>query len=188
EVATMASRLLSGVALLIFYALCVAAKTEKDVTQLQIGVKFKPKDCPRKAKNLDTVKVHYKGMLTDGTKFDSSYDRNDPFEFRLGMGNVIKGWDIGILGMCIGEKRKLKIPPHMGYGENGSPPKIPGGATLIFETELVDIVDVTEEEPEDEDFNDDDIDDTDPQGEDDDDDEDFDAEDDFYKREDDGEL
>ncbi|CAI5536971.1 unnamed protein product, partial [Closterium sp. Naga37s-1] len=187
-----------------------AAKTEKDVTQLQIGVKFKPKDCPRKAKNLDTVKVHYKGMLTDGTKFDSSYDRNDPFEFRLGMGNVIKGWDIGILGMCIGEKRKLKIPPHMGYGENGSPPKIPGGATLIFETELVDIVDVQEEEvmatlifetelvdivdvpeeeePEDEDFNDEDIDDTDPQGEEDDDDEDFDEDDEFYKRDDDREL
>ncbi|CAI5931398.1 unnamed protein product [Closterium sp. NIES-64] len=122
-------------------------------------------------------------MLTDGTKFDSSYDRNDPFEFRLGMGNVIKGWDIGILGMCIGEKRKLKIPPHMGYGENGSPPKIPGGATLIFETELVDIVDVPdEEEPEDEDFNDEDIDDTDPQGEEDDDDEDFDEDDEFYKR------
>ncbi|CAI5461355.1 unnamed protein product [Closterium sp. Yama58-4] len=203
----MASRLLSGAVLLLFYALCVAAKTEKDVTQLQIGVKVNSRlfsapvparflACPylpqglSAQKNLDTVKVHYKGTLTDGTKFDSSYDRNDPFEFRLGMGNVIKGWDIGILGMCIGEKRKLKIPPHMGYGENGSPPKIPGGATLIFETELVDIVDVPEEEePEDEDFNDEDIDDTDPQGEDDDDDdEDFDADDDFYKRDDDGEL
>ncbi|CAI5459377.1 unnamed protein product [Closterium sp. Yama58-4] len=104
------------------------------------AVKFKPETCHTKARNLDTVRVHYKGMLVDGSVFDSSYERGDPLQFRLGQGNVIKGWDIGILGMCVGEKRKLKIPPHMGYGESGSPPKIPGGATLIFETELVEIV------------------------------------------------
>ncbi|CAI5497528.1 unnamed protein product [Closterium sp. Naga37s-1] len=101
---------------------------------------FKPETCSTKARNLDTVRVHYKGMLVDGSVFDSSYERGDPLQFRLGQGNVIKGWDIGILGMCVGEKRKLKIPAHMGYGESGSPPKIPGGATLIFETELVEIV------------------------------------------------
>ncbi|PWZ30281.1 hypothetical protein Zm00014a_025216 [Zea mays] len=77
------------------------------------------------------------GTLTDGSVFDSSYDRGDPFEFTLGNGQVIKGWDQGLLGMCVGEKRKLKIPAKMGYGERGSPPKIPGGATLIFDTELI---------------------------------------------------
>eukprot|EP00475_Leptophrys_vorax_P019708 TRINITY_DN27006_c0_g3_i1.p1 TRINITY_DN27006_c0_g3~~TRINITY_DN27006_c0_g3_i1.p1 ORF type:complete len:205 (+),score=37.72 TRINITY_DN27006_c0_g3_i1:55-615(+) len=186
----MAARLAVFVLTLALAGVCVFAKVEKDVTQLQIGVKFKPKECPRKAKNLDTVRVHYKGTLTDGTKFDSSYDRNDPFEFRLGMGNVIKGWDIGILGMCVGEKRKLKIPPHMGYGENGSPPKIPGGATLIFETELVEIVDVPEDDavPEDDEFGDEDMDDRDPQGGEDDEDDAFDADDEFYKRDEDNEL
>lgn len=122
-------------------ALIVHAKTEKDVTSLQIGVKFKPTECTRKAKPGDTVHVHYTGRLTDGTKFDSSLDRNDPIVFELGAGRVIKGWDNGISGMCVGEKRKLKIPPHLGYGDSGAPPTIPGGATLIFDTELVKIDD-----------------------------------------------
>ncbi|XP_044354628.1 peptidyl-prolyl cis-trans isomerase FKBP15-2-like [Triticum aestivum] len=79
-----------------------------------------------------------KGTLTDGSVFDSSYDnRGDPFEFTLGNGQVIKGWDQGLLVMCVGEKRKLRIPAKMGYGERGSPPKIPGGATLVFDTELI---------------------------------------------------
>eukprot|EP00475_Leptophrys_vorax_P019707 TRINITY_DN27006_c0_g1_i1.p1 TRINITY_DN27006_c0_g1~~TRINITY_DN27006_c0_g1_i1.p1 ORF type:complete len:154 (+),score=25.81 TRINITY_DN27006_c0_g1_i1:81-542(+) len=142
----MAPRLAVYALLLAALALAVVAKKEKDVTKLQIGVKFKPEKCTVKAKNLDNVRVHYKGMLTDGTVFDSSYDRNDPIQFRLGQGNVIKGWDIGILGMCVGEKRKLKIPPQMGYGESGSPPAIPGGATLIFETELVEIVGADKED------------------------------------------
>eukprot|EP00878_Enallax_costatus_P004721 GHUV01004970.1.p1 GENE.GHUV01004970.1~~GHUV01004970.1.p1 ORF type:complete len:135 (+),score=38.19 GHUV01004970.1:82-486(+) len=117
----------------------VHGKVEKDVTSLQIGVKFKPKECSRKAKPGDTVHVHYTGRLTDGTKFDSSLDRNDPISFELGAGRVIKGWDQGISGMCVGEKRKLKIPPHLGYGDSGAGPTIPGGATLIFDTELVKI-------------------------------------------------
>jgi len=112
---------------------------ESDVTELQIGVKFKPEDCDRKAKAGDTVHVHYTGTLTDGTKFDSSLDRNQPIVFELGVGRVIKGWDQGISGMCVGEKRKLKIPPHLGYGDSGAGGLIPGGATLIFETELVKI-------------------------------------------------
>ncbi|GJP35015.1 hypothetical protein CLOM_g19481 [Closterium sp. NIES-68] len=144
----MASRLALFALLFAVVAISASGKTEKDVTQLQIGVKFKPATCKLKARNLDTVRVHYKGMLTDGTVFDSSYDRSDPIQFRLGQGNVIKGWDIGILGMCVGEKRKLKIPSHMGYGESGSPPKIPGGATLIFETELVEIVGAAPDEEE----------------------------------------
>ncbi|CAO2181947.1 unnamed protein product [Urochloa humidicola] len=117
--------------------LTVSAKKSSDVTELQIGVKFKPESCTLQAHKGDKIKVHYRGTLTDGSVFDSSYDRGDPFEFTLGNGQVIKGWDQGLLGMCVGEKRKLKIPSKMGYGERGSPPKIPGGATLIFDTELI---------------------------------------------------
>ncbi|XP_068665903.1 peptidyl-prolyl cis-trans isomerase FKBP15-2-like [Aristolochia californica] len=117
--------------------LAVSAKKSGDVTELQIGVKYKPKFCDIQAHKGDTIKVHYRGKLTDGTVFDSSFERGDPIEFQLGSGQVIKGWDQGLLGMCVGEKRKLKIPAKLGYGDNGSPPTIPGGATLVFDTELV---------------------------------------------------
>ncbi|KAM0821943.1 hypothetical protein ACQ4PT_071838 [Festuca glaucescens] len=119
--------------------LVASAKKAADVSELQIGVKFKPESCSISAHKGDRVKVHYRGKLTDGTVFDSSYERGDPIEFELGTGQVIKGWDQGILGMCVGEKRKLKIPSKLGYGESGSPPTIPGGATLIFDTELVSV-------------------------------------------------
>lgn len=87
-------------------------------------------------KSGDTVTIHYKGTLLDGTKFDSSYDRNQPFSTRIGVGQVIKGWDEGIVGMQVGGKRTLTIPPELGYGPNGTGP-IPGNSTLIFETELL---------------------------------------------------
>ncbi|GAB2213574.1 hypothetical protein Droror1_Dr00017884 [Drosera rotundifolia] len=115
------------------------AKKSGDVTELQIGVKHKPKACEIQAHKGDKVKVHYRGALTDGTVFDSSYERGDPIDFELGAGQVIKGWDQGLLGMCVGEKRKLRIPAKLGYGDHGSPPKIPGGATLVFDTELVSV-------------------------------------------------
>ncbi len=92
------------------------------------------------AKIGDQVKVHYTGTLTDGTKFDSSHDRNEPFGFRIGGGEVIKGWDQGVPGMKVGGKRKLTIGYALAYGESGHPPTIPGKATLIFEVELVEIV------------------------------------------------
>ena len=89
-------------------------------------------------KSGDTVTVNYVGTLTDGTKFDSSYDRNQPFTTQIGVGQVIKGWDEGIVGMKVGGKRKLIIPPSLGYGDQAAG-TIPPNSTLIFEVELVSI-------------------------------------------------
>lgn len=90
-------------------------------------------------KDNDLVLIHYTGWLTDGTKFDSSVDRDEPFEVRIGAGYVIKGWDMGVPGMKVGGVRKLTIPPELGYGRYGVDPDIPGDATLIFEVELLKI-------------------------------------------------
>jgi len=86
------------------------------------------------------VSVHYTGTLTDGTKFDSSVDRETPFQFTLGAGQVIQGWDQGVIGMKVGGKRTLTIPSDLAYGPTGRPGTIPPSATLIFDIELLDVV------------------------------------------------
>jgi FK506-binding protein 14 len=124
-------------------ALCLAAAifAQQDGFTL-IEVISKPDPCERLSKAGDQMVMHYTGWLEkDGTKFDSSYDRPNPFTFVLGQGQVIKGWDQGLIGMCKGEKRKLTVPPEMGYGDRGAGNIIPGGATLVFDTELIDIHD-----------------------------------------------
>jgi len=118
------------------------------VTAQALDIKVtKAVECSRKSEVGDEIHVHYRGTLqSDGTEFDQSYSRGSPFEFRLGAGQVISGFDQGLQGMCIGEGRTLTIPPSMGYGyeTNG---KIPGGSTLIFEVELMSIDGVAKEEP-----------------------------------------
>ena len=127
--------------------LLLAAASAQEVQETESGLKVeylsKPDTCEKVARNGDMCSMHYVGTLESGAKFDSSYDRSEPFKFQIGVGQVIKGWEEGVLGMCVGEKRKLIVPPALGYGDQGAGDIIPGGATLYFEVELVD----TEEGP-----------------------------------------
>jgi len=129
--------LVAVVVVVVVGVLSVDGKVEKEVTELGIGVKFKPERCELKAHKGDIVSVHYRGMLADGTEFYDSYSKGQPLDFKLGQGSVIKGWDQGILGMCVGERRKLKIPAKLAYGDQSIALSIPAGASLIFDTELV---------------------------------------------------
>eukprot|EP00947_MAST-08B_sp_MAST-8B-sp1_P003862 g3862.t1 len=131
----------SSFALLSALALATLAAGEEE---LKIVTEFKPDECEQKTKAGDHLKMHYTGTIDQssetgdkGSKFDSSRDRGDPFTFQLGAGQVIKGWDEGLLDMCVGEKRTLIIPPSKGYGASGAGGAIPGGATLNFDVELV---------------------------------------------------
>ena len=141
----------SGIILAIAAFLCVVIwivstsqaddKKEEKVITTKSGLKYieLKEGTGEAAKAGDTVQVHYTGWLKDGTKFDSSLDRKEPFEFPLGKGRVIKGWDEGVAGMKPGGKRKLIIPPELGYGKRGAGNKIPPDAELTFEVELLKI-------------------------------------------------
>ncbi|XP_037071962.1 peptidyl-prolyl cis-trans isomerase FKBP2-like [Pollicipes pollicipes] len=130
-------------ATLLLVIICIEKITgeepKREQKKLQIGIKKRIEDCATKSRRGDLLHMHYTGTLEDGTEFDSSVPRGQPLTFTLGSGQVIKGWDQGLIGMCEGERRKLVIPPDLGYGSSGAPPKIPGGATLIFEVDLVKI-------------------------------------------------
>jgi len=117
------------------------AEVEERPSGLKIEHILKPESCDKQAENGQMLTMHYTGTLEDGTKFDSSLDRNEPFKFQIGVGQVIKGWEEGVLGMCVGEKRKLIVPPEMGYGDQGAGEIIPGGATLHFDIELLETED-----------------------------------------------
>ncbi|GAA5915336.1 hypothetical protein JCM5296_000047 [Sporobolomyces johnsonii] len=108
-------------------------------TELKIDVVERPSSCLIKSQARDQLAMHYDGKLSNGTPFDSSRKRGQPFVFTLGVGQVIKGWDQGLMDMCPGEKRQLTIPPELGYGARGAGGVIPGGATLVFDVELLEI-------------------------------------------------
>ncbi|CBQ69273.1 related to FPR2-FK506/rapamycin-binding protein of the ER [Sporisorium reilianum SRZ2] len=139
-------KLTTGIAALALAAAAsmVAASESTLPDKLQVGVKFRPEVCDDKSQAGDLLAMDGTGTTlehsyADGKKFDSSLDRGQPFEFTLGVGQVIKGWDKGLRDMCVGEKRKLKIPPSDGYGERGAGGTIPPNAHLIFEVELLEI-------------------------------------------------
>ncbi|CDH51303.1 fk506-binding protein 2 [Lichtheimia corymbifera JMRC:FSU:9682] len=127
----------------VFQLIALVYGLKEPPKDLQIGVKKRvpAEECKIRSRDgRDKLSMHYTGTLFDtGEKFDSSLDRNQPLQFTLGVGQVIKGWDQGLKNMCIGEKRRLVIPPALGYGAQGAGSAIPGGATLVFEVELVDI-------------------------------------------------
>jgi len=127
----------SSLILLVSIATLTLAEPEVRPSGLKVEYVEVPESCDRKATNGQMLTMHYTGTLEDGTKFDSSVDRNEPFKFQIGVGQVIRGWEEGVLGMCIGEKRKLIVPPELGYGDQGAGQVIPGGATLYFDIELL---------------------------------------------------
>ncbi|GBE80647.1 hypothetical protein BKA93DRAFT_528807 [Sparassis latifolia] len=122
----------------LFLALVVLADTPEPPQDLVIQTTYKPEDCSVQAQKGDALKVHYTGTLfSNGNKFDSSHDRKQPLAVTLGMGQVIRGWDEGLKGMCTNEKRTLTIPPNMAYGPRGFGNVIPPNSALVFDVELV---------------------------------------------------
>ncbi|KAK2464326.1 hypothetical protein APHAL10511_003783 [Amanita phalloides] len=123
---------------LLFVAGLAVAEKPTDVDELKIETTYTPPECTVKAQKGDGLKVHYTGKLfSDGRKFDSSHDRNMPLPLTLGAAQVIKGWEEGLAGMCVNEKRTLTIPSSMAYGSRGFGNVIPGHSALVFDVELV---------------------------------------------------
>ncbi len=129
--------------LIFISSLSSACQGLSNESQIRIGILKKVENCTKMARNGDYLLVHYIGKhgtnWNDATVFDSTIERNKPFGFVLGIGEVVDGLNMGVLGMCEGEKRKLKIPPHLAYAEKGLKSIIPPDATLLFEIELVEI-------------------------------------------------
>ena len=132
-----------SLAALLFTLAVASAEVKETESGLKVEYISKPDACDKVARNGDMLSMHYVGTLESGAKFDSSYDRSEPFKFQIGVGQMIKGWEEGVLGMCVGEKRKLIVHPALGYGDQGAADIIQDGATLYFEVELID----TEEGP-----------------------------------------
>lgn len=139
-----ASSLFMLSSIILSITLLMHVRCEDDDSQsekLIVQSTFKPEPCARKAKATDRLSVIYSGQLKDsGTVFDSAHDAANPFKFQLGIGQVILGWEKGLLGACVGEKRRLTIPPHLAYGDNQHE-VIPAKSTLIFDIEIIDIED-----------------------------------------------
>jgi FK506-binding protein 2 len=139
-------RLFATLALALSLLTPTLAADETDLPGLQIDYLTPEITCTRKTAPGDSISMHYTGQLwKTGEEFDSSYGRKRPLDFVLGTGRVIKGWDEGLNDMCIGERRRLIIPPHLGYGDRAMGP-IPAGSVLMFETELVGIKGVEKDE------------------------------------------
>ncbi|KAF7330425.1 Peptidylprolyl isomerase [Mycena venus] len=132
---TTTMRVASFLSSILFAAVVLAADPP---TELKIETTYRPEDCSVKAAKGDQIKVHYTGTLhANGNKFDSSLDRGSPLPLTLGVGQVIKGWDEGLVGMCVNEKRTLTIPSDMAYGSRGFGSVIPANSALVFTVELV---------------------------------------------------
>ncbi|OBZ71026.1 hypothetical protein A0H81_09152 [Grifola frondosa] len=130
-------RVLGCISVLVFALIAAAAEAP---TELKIDTTYLPAECPVKSQHGDALKVHYTGKLfTNGNKFDSSLDRGQPLHLTLGAGQVIRGWDEGLKGMCLNEKRTLTIPSNMAYGSRGFGSIIPPHSALVFDVELVDL-------------------------------------------------
>ncbi|KIK02700.1 hypothetical protein K443DRAFT_677423 [Laccaria amethystina LaAM-08-1] len=131
-------QILSWLSYILVAATVVLADEKAPVSELKIDTTYMPAECPAKAQPGDAIRVHYTGTLyANGKKFDSSHDRGSPLPLTLGIGQVISGWDKGLQGMCLNEKRTLTIPADMAYGSRGFGNVIPANSPLVFTVELV---------------------------------------------------
>ncbi|KAF8481479.1 hypothetical protein JB92DRAFT_3037729 [Gautieria morchelliformis] len=140
-------QLLSLCAAILFTSSALSSESEEQPKELVVDVLELPASCDAKTATGDKISMHYTGTLfSNGNKFDSSHDRGSPLDLTLGVGQVIPGWDQGLQGMCLNEKRRLTIPPNLAYGSRGFGSVIPPNSALVFEVELVDLKKTSREE------------------------------------------